>query len=386
MKVSAIAAAIMLTACGGDGGSTGGGSTGGGETGGGNAGGGTSGLTSISSIGQKDQPSAALASANLISLERQNCGVGGLSYDEDLAAVSVKHAAYIAHVRSKTPINNMNPHREQEYVNWEKDTGEGNPHFAGDSFIDRLLTAGYSKAPYFAGENIVLSSAATGNGMVKDPTVAAIGMTRSLLSAPYHLRTIMKPNRANAGTSLTTYTPYGKSANKSLGYILVAMDASKSNSVAEKLAGITTYPCESTSGTSTALYTESPDPTFGSGRDLRTDPIGQPIHILVDTADKIKVSNVKFRDTVRNTDVPVEMLDADKDPHKGTGYELPKNEAFILPITDGIKSCSGKQGAGKNNCGLMGNTSYEVSFDVLIDDGQFQSKKFTFKTGDVNYD
>lgn len=342
-------------------------------------------LVSISQVGQKNHPNAALAAANLISLERQNCSVNGLSYDKELEAVSVKHAAYIKHVRSNTPINNMNPHLQQGYVNWGNDTGAGNPYYSGESFIDRLVAANYSTPPYYASENIVQSSASAGNGMVKNPELAAIDMVRGLLSAPYHLRTIVSPNRSKSGTSLTTYTPYGKSANKDLGYILVDMAASEPNMLPVQLEGITTYPCGGTTGTHTALYTESPDPTLGTGRNLRTDPIGQPVHILVSKAEKIKVSNVRFYDTIRKTAVPVDMIDLDKDPYKGTGYELPKNEAFILPLTDNLKSCEGKKGGSKTNCGLMGNTNYEVSFDVLIDDKTMQSKKFTFKTGNVNY-
>ncbi|MDN5566261.1 MAG: hypothetical protein L0G25_05610 [Psychrobacter sp.] len=67
-----------------------------------------------------------------------------------------------------------------------------------------------------------------------------------------------------------------------------------------------------------------------------------------------------------------------------TVYELPANEAFILPLTDHLKSCEHKSQAS-TNCGLYGNSDYRVSFDVLIDNKRLVNKSFTFTTGNVNY-
>lgn len=142
------------------------------------------------------------------------------------------------------------------------------------------------------------------------------------------------------------------------------------------------YPCGATTGTNTALYNESPDPTKDTGRNLRTDPIGQPVHVKMSSAKTMKVSNIKFTDVARKIDMPVQVIDYNSDPYKGTNYELPANEAFIMPLTDSLNSC--EQGTRKN-CGLYGNSKYTVSFDVLVDNKDLQTKSFTFSTGSVNY-
>ena len=92
---------------------------------------------------------------------------------------------------------------------------------------------------------------------------------------------------------------------------------------------------------------------------------------------------VKFHDIQRNMDVPIELLDYRQDPHKNTIYELPANEAFILPITDNLKSCTSTSKKDEN-CGLHGNSDYRVSFDILVDSKAIERESFTFKTGAVN--
>ena len=100
----------------------------------------------------------------------------------------------------------------------------------------------------------------------------------------------------------------------------------------------------------------------------------------------IKVSNIKFRDTQRNTNIPIQLIDFDNDPYVNTNYALPANEAFILPLTDALKSCEVNRAANQSQqCGLYGNTKYQVSFDILVDDKNLESKSFTFTTGKVNY-
>ena len=339
----------------------------------------------IANIGNKNHEAAALAVTNFISLERKACGLGGLSYDPKLAAMSTKHANYIQHVLTNTNIGNLNPHEENGFVGYEKDTGQGNPHFSGVTFNDRLMAANPATPTYYASENIVQRTLGSTDGIVDSPETAALSMARGLMSAPYHLRMLINPDRVKSGASLFTFSPNGKDATKNIGYVLVDSAATASNSPPVVPSGIITYPCASTKGTVTALYNESPDPTKGTGRNLRTDPIGQPVHILVPSAQQIKVSNIKITDVARKIDVPVTAIDYNNDPYAGTSYELPKNEVFIMPLTDGFKSCEAGKGYGKNQCGLYGNSEYAVSFDVLIDNKTMQTKSFTFKTGDVNY-
>ena len=101
------------------------------------------------------------------------------------------------------------------------------------------------------------------------------------------------------------------------------------------------------------------------------------------SAQTIDISNVTFHDIQRNINVPIELLDYRQDPYKNTANALPANEAFILPITDNLKSCQIASKKGKN-CGLHGNSDYRVSFDILVDNKTIERESFTFTTGIVN--
>ena len=82
--------------------------------------------------------------------------------------------------------------------------------------------------------------------------------------------------------------------------------------------------------------------------------------------------------------MPIQLIDFDNDPYANTNYALPANEAFILPITDNLKSC--KITTKKDqNCGLHGESEYRVSFDVLVDNRTLKQQSFSFSTGKVNY-
>ena len=183
---------------------------------------------------------------------------------------------------------------------------------------------------------------------------------------------------------MVTYKPHDKNSTNNQGYVLVSHASATKTTVDKTFSGIFTYPCQDVTDTVTALYNETPNPLKGTGRNLRTDPIGQPIYIGMPSAEKIKVSNIRVQDVQRNITVPIQLLDFDNDPYLNTTYALPENEAFILPLTDALKSCETGTNKG-GNCGLYGNSQYRVSFDVLVDNKSLKSKSFTFTTGDVNY-
>ena len=324
--------------------------------------------------------SASLLANDLISLKRQSCGLGTLTYDKDLAKISDNHAQYLAYLYSRANIA-INSHREAAYVGYESITGKGNPHFTGLTIKDRILATGY-KINFDMAENISESREFNTTGMITSPNSAANDFIRGLVSAPYHMQSLMEPARKLTGTSLVAYLPHNGNPKMQKGYVLVNTAANGAASSESLIKGVFTYPCDGVVDTATALWNEWPNPVAGTGRDLSQDPIGQPIYIYQPEAQSIKVSNIKIRDTLRNVDVPTELLDFDSDPHKGSAAELPKNKAFILPITDNIQSC--KKDFNKTNCGLVGNTEYQVSFDVLTDGKDLTSKSFKFKTGNTN--
>ena len=339
-------------------------------------------LVGITTVDDKEHYNAGMASSKVISDHRQLCGLGGLSYDRELYAISSNHAKYINHLQKKINVLNIDTHYQQKLKGYENFTGNANPYFTGVEFTDRVIAAGYQNAIYGGSENIMQEEIYSKDGLVPSTISVAKDFAHGLLAAPYHMQSLMEPSRDLIGTSFNTYTPIQNNpANPKKGYSLVSAVSSTENGSKKSIEGLFTYPCEGTTETFTALYNESPSPVAGTRRDLRIDPIGQPIYINIPSANTIKVSNIKMLDVMRNEDVPTEILDYRNDPHKDTEYRLPKSKAFILPITDNIMSCK----AGKyTNCGLHSNTQYQVSFDVLVDGKKLIKHSFKFKTGNSN--
>ncbi|WP_440454703.1 CAP domain-containing protein [Psychrobacter sp. ASPA161_9] len=335
-------------------------------------------------VESKSYDGAAQVGSKLLNSQRQACALGGLAQNNELTKIATQHAQYIQHVFANSSPTMFNAHDEREIEDIKTWTGKNNPFFTGISFKDRLLKAGYSNLAHGVVENISRITYYSSAGRVASPEYAAHSMTKSLLAAPYHMRLLVTPNLSQTGSGMIAYKPYGKATDKSQGYVFVNASSADRNTENRSVEGLFTYPCTDVADTNTALYNEFPSPVAGTGRDLGTDPIGQPIYINMPSAKNIKISNIKFRDIQRNIDVPVDLLDYSNDPHKRTAYELPQNEAFILPITDSLQSCETGRRVGKN-CGLYGNSKYQVSFDVLVDNKTLETKQFTFTTGEVNY-
>ena len=334
------------------------------------------------SIGSNDT-NAALIANNTFSLARTSCGLNGLSADTALEDIATQHANYIQYVFANSIPTVFNAHYENEIADIANVTNTNNPFFGGLDLGARLSNADYANARFGAAENIAQSMYYSSAGKLFSSEVMANSMAKSLLAAPYHLRSLMLPSLYLTGTSIVTYKPHNKDATNNQGYILVNNSAATQATKNETVKGVFTYPCQGVTDTVTALYNETPDPVKHTGRDLQNDPIGQPIYISVPSARTITISNVTFYDVGRNINVPIELLDYRQDPYKDTVNELPANEAFILPITDDLKSCEAFYSNNKN-CGLYGNSEYRVSFDVLIDNKTIERKSFVFKTGAVN--
>ncbi|ALF58628.1 hypothetical protein AOC03_00030 [Psychrobacter urativorans] len=335
-------------------------------------------------ITNENHSQAAAVGSILISSARQNCGLGAVTVDAELTKIATQHAQYMQYIFANvTPIA-FNAHDEHEIAAIKQWTGQNNPYFSGVTLADRLANAQYSNQFYGAVENISHTVLFNSIGKVASPDYVAQTLVKSLLSAPYHLRSLMLPTLSHNGSSAMAYTPHGKVADKSKGYIFVNVSSPTYSTHHNTAQGIFTYPCDNIIGTHTALYDESPNPVARTKRDLKAAPIGQPIYINMPSAQHIIVRNIRLYDIQHTAKVKVELLDYRNDPHKGTDHELKENEAFILPITDNHKSC--EVGARKGlNCGLYGHSEYKVSFTVLVDGKKLEKKQFTFKTGNVNY-
>jgi len=142
------------------------------------------------------------------------------------------------------------------------------------------------------------------------------------------------PNLSQTGSGMVAYKPHHKAADKNQGYVFVNASAATKSSKNNAANGLFTYPCANVTDTNTALYNESPSPVEGTGRDLRTDPIGQPIYIRMPAAKTISVSNIKFHDIQRNVDVSTNLLDYRQDPHKAQplSYQKTKPLFYRLPM------------------------------------------------------
>lgn len=247
-------------------------------------------------VASDNEAQAALIASNTFSLARTSCGLGGLSADTALDNIAIQHAKYIKHVFANSTPTTFSPHYENKIADIANVTGDNNPFFRGVSFEDRLLQAKYGNARYGVTENIAQSVYYSSVGNIIGSDIVAGSMAKSLLAAPYHLRSLMLPGSSLTGTGMVTYKPFGKDTANNQGYVLVnhasATQATKDNTV----AGVFTYPCQGVSGTVTALYNETPSPVKGTGRDLQTDPIGQPVYVSMPSAQTIDISNVKFHD------------------------------------------------------------------------------------------
>ncbi len=338
----------------------------------------------INGVTAEDRFAASLANDE-INLARTSCGLNTLSADAELESVALHHANYINYVFANASPALFDAHSQSPIGDSDSDsagvTGSSNPFFTGNELKDRMLSADYDNIAYGVAENIAQSSYYHSTGDMPASDIATISMTKSLLAAPYHLRTLMLPNSGVTGTAVKAYKPFNNDASTYQNYVLVNYAAATRTTKDVTFGGIFTYPCQGVTDTVTALYNETPDP-FRGARNLETNPIGQPIYINVPTANTIKIRNISFYDVVRGSEVPTQLLDADQDPYKGTSYELPINEAFILPLTDRLQSCKHEPEVGQN-CGLYGNSHYRVSFDVMIDNKALIHKSFSFRTGEM---
>lgn len=331
---------------------------------------------------RNDDNAAAIANHEF-NTARSQCGLSTLATDTELQKIALGHANYIKYVFSQSQPRSFNAHYQNEIADIATVTGKNNPHYSGLDIKNRMFNADYANIKYGFSENVAQSMYYHSAGELLSVDTATVSMAKSLLAAPYHLRSIMLPSSKVIGSAVVAYTPYNKEARTNKGYVLVSNAAATASTVNTSYAGILTYPCQGVTGTVTGLYNETPDPVKHTGRNLSTDPIGQPVYIGAAEASSIKIINVSFYDTARRIEIPTQILDYRSDPYRNTEYQLPKNEAFILPITDDLDSCDSFISKNKN-CGLHGNSSYQVSFDIIINDQRMIHQSFSFMTGAVN--
>jgi hypothetical protein len=271
---------------------------------------------------------------NRLNDDRLNCGFGSLRQNKNLDTAAVNHLNWIYD-------NNYSiSHYEDLRYSSGPNTGQLTIGYTGNSVGARATFAGYKFE--FIGETIASISASGSQ---------SINQLRQLYSAPYHAVGLFSRAR-DVGISSTNATHKNSILEVTFGYItadgpqLLASDA------------VSTYPCQGTQDTATALTDESPNPV--PGRDLAVLPIGQPIIIVARIGNTIVISNASI--TQVSNSLPLKLLPT-KTSSNDEAQHLMSNEAFVMPDKP-----------------LQKNSLYQVNIAGTNNNIPF-TKSFTFTTG-----
>ena len=248
--------------------------------------------------------SEELAAFNLLNAERARCGFGKMAQSVQLDKAARAHNDYQI-------INNTLSH----YENFEKfPTG-----FTGETSSERVDAAGYKDAgdviDDFAYQETVVDKAGFGQ----------IGM-HTLLSAPYHMSSLLRGNR-DVGVSVrasTDTTPQGVSP----AVFLHVNAAYKINTGPQLIAAgdVATYPCAGSTGINSNLSDETPNPV--PGRNLQTNPIGSPVYVLLRQGNLLTITSAKMVETSTNTAIVLRApVTRDNDPN----FRFNSNEGYVAP-------------------------------------------------------
>lgn len=233
---------------------------------------------------------------------RGACGFGLLNQNTKLDQAALKHAKYLVATK---------------FDDGHNETVTTSPFFSGATTAERVTNAGYNTG--FLSAQIVSTT-----GVAKDTTQAEDAV-KSLLSAPYHLSSMMSGAR-EVGIAHVESSDVGKTVSPNqIAFKMLLATQSGQTLQQSAVTQISTYPCQGVTGVRTALFDESPNPI--PSRDLRTNPIGQPILIHA-TLDQT-LSNLSF--TIKdptNQVLDAQLLTSSNDPHQ----LLLDNEAIIMPL------------------------------------------------------
>ena len=251
-----------------------------------------------------------------LNAERQKCGFGLLAQDTRLDAAAAAHVSYVLK-------NNVSVHIETA----------GLPGFTGVRPFDRAQSKGY-----------------TGASVGEDGAFAIGGLANitALLSAPYHLLSLISP-----------YTDVGLSyqstqVSQRVSSALFLNPGYKGTTVQLPNAGtVLTYPCDGVAA-SAISFTEN----INWASPVGTGSGGAPVVVTAPNGETLAILSASIT-PVGGGVVPIVILTTDNDPQKF----LKKGDAFIIPPSS-----------------LTANTSYRVQITGTVAGVPF-GKDFTFKTG-----
>jgi len=183
--------------------------------------------------------------------------------------------------------------------------------------------------------------------------------TRGWLAAPYHAITAIG-RWIEMGASVQIATDAGVSGTTIVSNIDFAYPQSNTYQTVGS-TDVVTYPCQGTTGTAYSMGSEIPSPV--PNRNIRTNPVGQAVYVMVAQGNILSLTNATMINVA--TGAPVTLLPpvtGSNDVNQGYyGY----NFGYVLPSAP-----------------LLPNTQYAVTISGLNGTVPF-SRSFTFTTGNV---
>ncbi len=248
--------------------------------------------------------SEELAAFNVFNAERERCGFGLLAQNSALDTAARGHADWLL-------INNYTGHYQ----------AAGTLGFTGVNPVDRNVSAGYDALGSFAYTEVQTDDggAKTGRGATS---------VRGLLNAPYHMLGMMRGYR-DVGISVRDKSDVNLSPNNRN---TLNIDFAYKNVVGPQLAAtgsVRTYPCEGSTGLDRLLTDETPNPA--PGRDLRLNPLGTSIGVVVDVGKTLTITSASMIKVAGGTAVVLRTpITGSNDPNAigGVTY-ITKNEGFV---------------------------------------------------------
>lgn len=307
-----------------------------------------------------------LAVYNYLNQQRLQCGFKALNSNNKLNAAASNHSSYMV-------VNNTAGHYQQA----------GQPLFTGVSISDRMRFVGYDFVR--AGEilsygrlstMVYQNKEAEQTRLLNDLPKYAVNSLKSLTAAPYHMLNAFGFDK-DVGIGFYHQVTEPDHNALQLNYALTLKTASTDNTDTTGKDQLYTYPCQGSIDTATQLTNETPNPV--RERDLRVDPVGQPIYLYAPKANHIRISNYKLVDAA-NQQIPLILLNQANDQHG----KLKANQAFLIPDTSTYSPRVANRYNPAQNTGLKPNILYRLSYSISIDGGQMQAKTLTFKTGSAN--
>ena len=271
------------------------------------------------------------AAFNLLNRERVRCGFGSLKQNAQLDQAARWHADWML--------------QNSTYAHYQFSPST---NFTGITPADRASAAGY------------VTTFGVDEGAAFGVTGSKLGRgekgVRELLAGVYHAISALRPMK-DIGISVREPADVGRTS------VIVPTEIVYSTQTGyQQLASdnVVTYPCEGSTGTEYGLFDEEPNPV--PGRNLSTQPLGQPIIVMVRVGQTLVINSASM---VRVSDGQSVQL---RSPV--TGSSDPNGQLANTPYIGYVLP----------DAALDPNTQYRVSVTGTNNGANFE-KVFTFSTG-----